>query len=38
MKHFLKLSDFSLDEYQHIIARTKILKHRFKQYIPYLAI
>ncbi len=35
MKHFLKLSDFTLDEFQHIIARTHILKQRFKQYIPY---
>lgn len=35
MKHFLKLSDFTLHEFQHIIARTDILKQRFKQYIPY---
>ncbi len=35
MKHFLKLSDFSKDEFDHIIARTKVLKQRFKQYIPY---
>ncbi len=35
MKHFLKLSDFSKDEFDHIIARTTVLKQRFKQYIPY---
>lgn len=35
MKHFLKFSDFSLDEFDHIIERTRILKQRFKQYIPY---
>ncbi len=35
MKHFLKLSDFSRDEFDHVIERTKVLKHRFKQYIPY---
>jgi len=35
MKHFLKFSDFSKDEFDHIIERTTILKKRFKQYIPY---
>ena len=35
MKHFLKFSDFTLDEYEHIFARTKLLKERFKKYIPY---
>ncbi len=35
MKHFLKMSDFSLDEFEHIFARTVVLKQRFKQYIPY---
>jgi ornithine carbamoyltransferase len=35
MKHFLKLSDFRRDEYEHIIARTTVLKERFKKYIPY---
>ena len=35
MKHFLKLSDFSKDEFDHIIQRTTVLKQRFKQYIPY---
>ncbi len=35
MKHFLKLSDFTKDEFDHIIERTIVLKQRFKQYIPY---
>jgi len=35
MKHFLKFSDFSKDEFDHIIERTTVLKKRFKQYIPY---
>jgi ornithine carbamoyltransferase len=35
MKHFLKISDFTLDEFSHIIARTTVLKQRFKQYVPY---
>ena len=35
MKHFLQFTDFTLDEFTHIIERTKILKQRFKNYIPY---
>jgi len=35
MKHFLKLSDFNKDEFDHIIERTIVLKQRFKHYIPY---
>ena len=35
MKHFLQFSDFTRDEHEHLFARTKILKHRFKNYIPY---
>lgn len=35
MKHFLKFSDFTLDEYEHIFTRTALLKERFKKYIPY---
>jgi ornithine carbamoyltransferase len=35
MKHFLKFSDFTRDEFEHILVRTKLLKQRFKQYIPY---
>ncbi len=35
MRHFLQFKDFSRDEFEHIFARSKILKHRFKNYIPY---
>ena len=35
MRHFLQFKDFSSDEHEHLFARTKILKHRFKNYIPY---
>jgi ornithine carbamoyltransferase len=35
MKHFLQFQDFSRDEFEHLIARTKILKQRFKSYVPY---
>ena len=35
MRHFLQFKDFSRDEFEHLLERTKILKHRFKNYIPY---
>jgi len=35
MRHFLQFKDFTRDEFEHLIERTKILKHRFKNYIPY---
>jgi ornithine carbamoyltransferase len=35
MKHFLQFRDFSRDEFDHLIERAKILKYRFKNYIPY---
>ena len=35
MRHFLQFKDFSRDEFEHIFERSKILKHRFKTYIPY---
>src|SRR6187401_987376 len=34
-KHFLQISDFSLDEHDHLIARTKWIKERFKRYEIY---
>jgi ornithine carbamoyltransferase len=34
-KHFLQISDFSLDEYDHLIARTRWIKERFKRYEIY---
>ncbi len=35
MKHFLQFSDFSRDEFEHLFERTRIIKYRFKNYIPY---
>ena len=35
MRHFLRLKDFTREEYEHLLGRAKILKHRFKNYIPY---
>jgi ornithine carbamoyltransferase len=35
MKHFLKFSDFSREEFEHLFERTRIIKYRFKNYIPY---
>ena len=35
MRHFLQFKDFTRDEFEHIFERSKILKHRFKNYIPY---
>ena len=35
MRHFLQFKDFTRAEHEHLFARTKILKHRFKNYIPY---
>jgi len=35
MKHFLQFTDFTREEFEHLIERTKILKQRFKNYIPY---
>jgi ornithine carbamoyltransferase len=35
VRHFLQFSDFSRDEIDHIFARTRIIKDRFKRYVPY---
>ena len=35
MRHFLQFKDFSREEHEHLFARTKVLKHRFKNYVPY---
>ena len=35
LKHFLQISDFSLDEREHLIARTRWIKERFKRYEVY---
>ena len=34
-KHFLQISDFTLDEFEHLIARTRWIKDRFKRYELY---
>ena len=35
MRHFLQMKDFTRDEYEHLFVRAKLLKERFKNYIPY---
>lgn len=35
MKHFLQFSDFTLDEYNYIIDRTRLIKRKFKNYEPH---
>jgi ornithine carbamoyltransferase len=35
VRHFLEFSDFSRDELEHVFARTRIIKDRFKRYELY---
>ena len=35
IKHFLQMKDLTRDEFEHIFARTAIIKKRFKAYQPY---
>ena len=35
LRHFLRFDDFSRDEIEHVFARTKIIKDRFKRYEFY---
>ena len=35
VRHFLQLRDFSRDELEHLFARTRSIKERFKRYEPY---
>ena len=35
IKHFLQMSDFTLDEFNYVIDRARIIKRRFKEYQPY---
>jgi ornithine carbamoyltransferase len=35
VRHYLQFSDFSREEYQHLFARTRWIKDRFKQYQRY---
>ena len=35
IKHFLQLSDFTLDEFNHVMERARIIKRKFKNYETY---
>ncbi|HUP29039.1 MAG TPA: ornithine carbamoyltransferase, partial [Usitatibacter sp.] len=35
MKHFLQLTDFGRDEFEHLFHRTRVIKERFKNYVAY---
>jgi ornithine carbamoyltransferase len=35
IKHFLQFSDFTLDEFDYLIERTRLIKQKFKNYEPY---
>ena len=35
IKHFLQFSDFTLDEYEYVIERTRLIKRKFKNYEPH---
>ncbi len=35
IKHFLQLSDFTLDEFNYVMERARIIKRRFKEYQTY---
>jgi ornithine carbamoyltransferase len=35
VKHFLQLGDFERDEFEHLFARTRLIKERFKNYVAY---
>jgi ornithine carbamoyltransferase len=35
IKHFLQFSDFSLDEFEYVIERARIIKRKFKNYETY---
>jgi len=35
IKHFLQFSDFTLDEFEYVIERARIIKRKFKNYEPH---
>ena len=35
MKHFLQLRDLDREEIEHLFARTRVIKERFKNYVAY---
>ena len=36
LRHYLQFNDFTADEYEHLFARARWIKDRFKRYEPYL--
>ena len=36
LRHYLQFNDFTADEYDHLFARARWIKDRFKRYEPYL--
>ena len=35
VRHFLQFTDFSREEHEHVFARTRWIKERFKRYERY---
>ncbi|HJV85474.1 MAG TPA: ornithine carbamoyltransferase [Noviherbaspirillum sp.] len=35
IKHFLQFSDFTLEEFEYLIERSRLIKRKFKNYEPY---
>ena len=35
MRHFLRFRDFERPEFDHLFARTRVIKERFKNYVAY---
>src|SRR4051812_8958701 len=35
IKHFLQFSDFTLEEFEYVIERARVIKHKFKSYEQY---
>ena len=35
LRHYLQFTDFTLDEYEYLFARTRWIKDKFKRYEPY---
>jgi ornithine carbamoyltransferase len=35
IKHFLQFSDFTLDEFEYLFDRARVIKQKFKNYEPY---
>lgn len=35
IKHYLQFSDFTLEDYEYVIERSRVIKRKFKNYEPY---